>query len=359
MLRKYNKGKEPFQFKNNPKFILYWFLLIIMLLPLFSFSQDYRNARAYILDFGKNEMYIKKSLIDYSITIVESHLEPRSIVTSQKIIDKLQNINSVLKSNDKGFNKDISLRDSFINMNEKTIEYLKNGSLILNDYQEQSGLSFTEILNNLNRRQIEVQKYFDELKKYELIKKEFGLKYNIEIRNYNDKNVFEYNSIQNVVFYKINIIDDKLISLINEKDKNGVLMCLNFLDAIYDDLITKTTIHKNDFSDETLNDATIEYGNFIYSQKQKIVPLFIDYVNEYDTFQKIKNEFTTETPESVTQYNLAVRNYNLKKNLFFDALYETQYKKKVMYNNWFITNGSFLKNNVEFENIHDKYTNEN
>ena len=132
---------------------------------------------------------------------------------------------------------------------------------------------------------------------------------------------------------------------------------MDFLDGIYDDLLTKTTIHKNDFTDESLNDATIEYGNFIYSQKDILVTTFNDYVDEYETFQKIKKDFTTETPETIIAYNIAVKNYNRKKNLFFQTLYEIQSRKKIMYNNWFLSNGSFLKNNVEFENIHDKYTN--
>ena len=334
-----------------------WLFVLLFVGTNLSFSQDYRNAKAYIVDFGKNEMFIKKSLIDYSITIVESHLEPRSVITANRIISKLENINSVLKSNDKGFQNDTTLRDSFINMNEKSIQYLNDGSLILNDYQEQSGLSFSEIINNLNHRQLEVQKYFDELKKYEVIKKDFGLKYNIGIRNYNDMNVFEYNSIQNVLFYKINIIDDKLISLINEKDKNGVKTCIDLLDGIYNDLLTKTAIHKNDFSDESLYDATIEYGNFIYSQKYNLVPIFNDYLEEFESLQKIKKEFKSENPETIMAYNISVRNYNTKKNLFFNTLYEIQSRKKIMYNNWFLSNGSFLKNNVEFENIHDKYTN--
>jgi hypothetical protein len=120
-------------------------IVLVALMALFSRSlhaQNYRTIEAYMDDFGKNEMFVKKALIDYSATIVESQRDSRSQTTSGRIIDKLASINKNLLTNNKGFENNTLLRDSFIKMNEKTIESLKNGSLILNDYDYQSAFTF-------------------------------------------------------------------------------------------------------------------------------------------------------------------------------------------------------------------------
>ena len=98
------------------------FLLLVSFFPLVSISQNYRSIDAYMEDFGKNEMFIKKAMMDYTITIVESQLDSRSKATASRIIDKINTINSVLKKTDKGFESNTMLKDSFIKMNELTIQ---------------------------------------------------------------------------------------------------------------------------------------------------------------------------------------------------------------------------------------------
>jgi len=91
------------------------FFLFIGFFPILFYSQNYRTIGAYIEDFGKNEMFIKKALMDYTITIVESQLDSRSKTTASRIVDKINDINNVLKSADQGFEVNTLLRDSFIN----------------------------------------------------------------------------------------------------------------------------------------------------------------------------------------------------------------------------------------------------
>ena len=69
------------------------FFLFVGFLPANLFSQNYRTIEAYLDDFGKNEMFIKKALMDYTVTIVESQLDSRSKVTAARIIEKIESIN--------------------------------------------------------------------------------------------------------------------------------------------------------------------------------------------------------------------------------------------------------------------------
>ena len=115
---------------RNNSLALICFTLFTFLIPNISHSQDYRFINAYMNDFEKNEMYIKKSIMDYSVTIVEGQMNSRSQAAAHKIVEKLEIMNGILKTSDRGFEKNTLLRDSFIKMNDKTIECLTKGRLI-------------------------------------------------------------------------------------------------------------------------------------------------------------------------------------------------------------------------------------
>lgn len=341
---------------TNNQLSLICLVLMVSFAPNFMHSQDYRFINAYMDDFGKNEMFVKKSLMDYSVTIVQSQLDSRSKATSDRIIEKLANINSILKNTNKGFEENTSLRDSFIKMNEKTIECLQNGSLILNDYDYQSGLSFAEISENMIRKEKDMISYYKEIRNYDLNKRAFGIKYNVSFKEPIGKNVLEYNAYQNILFYKINVVDQKLTAIIKDKDKKGFAECLRTIETIHQESIVKTNEYKDIFKDNSMNDANVKYSNFIYDQKAKLTTLFNDFVDEYAALQLLKNSNQSQTLAFVASYNQEVRAYNDKKNLFYTVLDTIQSNKKVLYDNWFITNGTFLKNHAQYENIHEKYT---
>lgn len=318
-------------------------------------SQEYRSVKAYVNDFGRNEMFIKKSLIEYSETLQENQVQSRSLITSSRIIDKLSNINSVLKANDKGFENDTSLRDGFIKMTAITINYLKNGNLILNDYLSQSKFSFNEIEKNLKFREVEVNNYYAGIREYEGVKKAFGEKFDVKIKVFNYKNLFEYNAKQNILFYKINVIDQKLMALMNEKNQAEVDECLTYLNKIHSEVIASTEALMNEYNDNSLNRSSINYANFILSQKEKLVPAFHYFMDHHKVLEPIKKS-PLDTKEAVDNYNEFIQKYNTAKNYYFDTLELAQNQKKALFDSWIITNSKFLKNNIEFENIHEAYT---
>ena len=340
--------------KNN-QLLLICFVLFTFLIPTISHSQQYRFIDAYINNFEKNEMYVKKSIMDYSITIVEGQINSRSKAAANKIVEKLKIMNGILKTSDKGFEKNTLLRDSFIKMNEKTIECLTNGSLILSDYDYQSTFSLSEIKDNMNRKEKELISYYEELKDYEKNKKIFGAQYNVSFKNNLGKNILEYNAYQNFIFYKINVIDQKLMTLIKSKDKKGFLECFNTIAILNQEAITKTNQSRSDFKDNSMNDANVKYSNFINDQKGKLTTLFNDFADEFKALQLLKNSTAVETSTTIEAYNKVVRTYNNKKNLFYAAFNTIQFDKKGLYNSWFVTNCSFLKNNGEFKDIHQTY----
>ena len=339
--------------KSNFKSLV-CFILIVGFTTI-SNSQTYRTIDAYMDDFAKNELFVKKSLMDYSVSIVDSQLDSRTKTTATRIIEKLEKLNSILKNTNKGFEGNTMLRDSFIKMNQKTIDCLKNGSLILNDYEYQSTLSLLEIGKNFNQKETNLISYYQELKNYENTKKMFASCFKMHFNNSKGKNILEYNAYQNILFYKMNVIDEKLTSVITAKDKKGFSDCMDLIDLMHQVTMDKTTLYKDIFKDNSLNNANIEYSNFIVSQKEKLNKLFNAYVEEFNSLQLLKNTTKVETKETIDAYNAAVRTYNTKKNLFYAVFNSTQSIKDSMYNNWLTVNSTFLKNNGQFNSIYDKY----
>jgi len=348
--------------KNMSKIFAFWFVFILILLCETTLAQDYRNAKAYINDFGKNELFVKESLMEYSTAIIDASPDARVQSTLERIYTKLEDINvNLLKndigiSNDKGV-RDTDLRDAFIKLNNKTITLLKNKSLKLNDYRVQSGLDYSEIFKNFSYKESEISKYYAEILNYESSKRDFGLKYNILIRNYNKRNVFEYDAYQNLIFYKLNVLDDKLIQLFKYRNTDDVVECINFMTSVAEESLIKTDLYKDDFLDKSLNDINIEFINFMVKQNETLLPLYQQYITIYEDFQKIKSKFLESNEViKVEDYNNEVRRYNDVKNKFFDTLYENQIKKSELLKRWYFVNSDFLKRNIEFENLYDKFT---
>ena len=322
------------------------------------FAQNYRNAKAYINDFGKNELFVKESLMEYSKSIIDFTPDSRINTTLERIYLKLEAINENLLRNDRGIDGDTRLRDAFIQLNNKTIELLKNKSLKLNDYNHQSGLDYSEILKNFTYKEQEIANYYKEITVYENTKKDFGLKYNIAIRHYNTRNVFEYNAYQNLIFYKINILDDKLIQLLKNRDLEKVSECANLMQRVAQELLVKTALYKNDYEDQSMIEANTELLHFISNQNELLLPLYQKYIAVYADFQITKKNFQEDNDvNNVAYYNAAVSHYNTTKNLFFDTLYSIQLKKNELVKRWYVTNSLFLKNNIEFEDLYEKFTN--
>ncbi|MEC4049755.1 hypothetical protein OX284_009980 [Flavobacterium sp. SUN046] len=354
-MSKSNSYNKAIRYKS----ILFWVAFINICYLGQSFAQDYRNPKAYIRDFGKNELYVKESLMEYSTSIIDASPDTRIQVTLERIYKKLEDLEVNLLTNDKGINGDTGLRDAFLTLNTKTITLLKNKSLKLNDYQVQSALDYGDIFKNFSYKEMEISDYYKAILAYENSKRDFGLKFNIIIRFFNKKNVFEYDAYQNLIFYKLNVLDDKLIELMKAKDLAAVNKCIDYINQIGKESLLKTDQLKGDYTDTSLNDANIELITFFIKQNETLLPLYQDYVVSFESFQKKKAQFVESNDAvAVEEYNSEVRKYNKAKNTYFDALYEIQLKKRDLVNRWYITNSDFLRHNIEFENLYEKFTSE-
>lgn len=317
-------------------------------------AQNYRSPKAYIDDFERNEHFLRESLIEYTAAVINISPDNRANSTLERIFKKLENVNTILLRNDKGVMGDVVLRDAFIRMNTRTIALLRNKVLILNDYAEQSALDYPQILKNFNYKEKELTAYYKGLIEYQNEKKEFAQKYNISIREeIKTKNAFESNAYQNLIFYKMNVLDDKLTAVLKGKDIEKAKEAFVYLQNIGKECLSKTESFKNDFKDNSLNNANVDYTNFLMKQQETLLTPYANYATAALALEKAKADKNI----SDANYNAVVRDFNNSKNLFFDLQYKVQLRKKEMLDRWYITNSKWIKNNTEFEGLKEKLTN--
>lgn len=316
----------------------------------FSNSQNYRNAVAYVNDFGRNETFINASMMEYSKTIALISPENRVNKSSTELVDKLVKLNEVLATHDKGFKNDTRLRDAMMELNTAVSVFMTSKTSDFNDYKSQSLLSIEDITENFRLKELDVEKLYQKFRNYEMVKKEFGEQYNIPIKFYSGLNIYEYNTYQNLIFYKINVLDEKLMFAITNRDIPNIQICKNKIVEICNESLQKTKLYRDQFIDETLNSANILFSNFFLYQDITLLPITINFFQFSEQFQILKCKMVVDNSFiPADDYNKQVRTYNSLKNNFYDTLYEVNAKKNTLINNWVTTNSSFLKNNCSFD----------
>jgi hypothetical protein len=318
------------------------YLLIFLQFEII-YSQNYRNPKAYIEDFEKNEAFVKESLIEYSSSIIYGYKNTRTQSTLERIYFKLEAINSNLIKNDIGYLGDTSLKDAFLKMNSCTITLLKNKSLRLNDYDYLKTLDFPEILNYFTTRKQDIIDYYALIVDYTNCKRIFCKKNNvITDRYFNKKNLFEYDAHQSLIFFKLSVLDAKLSDLLLTTDYNNTSKCVFYLNQICYETQEETEKYKKVHIDHSLNNVNIEYIDFLLQQNQILIPMYKDYMQistELNNAKEDKNIL-------VEDFNEKVKSFNFLKNTFFDNLYNIQIKKKDIVDKWYNQKWLFLKNNL-------------
>lgn len=147
-----------------------------------------------------------------------------------------------------------------------------------------------------------------------------------------------------MIFYKLNILVDKLVNLFKLKDREKVNECIIHIHNIIKESEFKTSEFKGEFEDDSLNDITIELIYFFQNQNVYLKELYFKYIEEYLTFQEIKKIVTKNDDEKANEeYNGKVKKFNKSKNDFFDSLYENQILKRELIIRWYKTNSLLLK----------------
>lgn len=307
-------------------------------------SQSYRNAKAYLDDFEKNEFFVHESLVEYSSAVIYDYKDPRKQATLERIYNKLQSINDNLVKNDIGYQGDTSLRDVFLTMNTNTIDVLKNSSLRLTDYEQTKKLDYPEILNCFATRKQNIINYYSLILNYNNCKKSFCKKNNLKTERYfYNKNLFEYDAHQSLFFFKTNVLDSKLCDFLITTEIDNVNQSMCYLNQVCEDNLIETEKYVKVYIDKSLNNANIEFSQFLLKQNEVLLPLYSNYIQAINEFKIAKTN--KDTP--IELYNEKVRTLNRAKNTFYETFHTIQTQKKILVDNWQVIKNNFLKKNMK------------
>jgi len=320
------------------------FLLLLSVQPRLQ-SQNFRNAEAYLSDFGKNERYITESLVAYSSSLINGEKESRTHATVQTIYKKLQNINAIVTRNDKGFEGDTSLRDTFLKMNHATLVLLDDNTLKLDDYEAQRHLSFDEIFNDFDLRKRNIINYYSLIVDYTNAKRRFSRRNDVkQDRYFSNRDIFEYNSHQSLIFFKINVLDAKLSDLLSTTDEASVTKCIAYLDQISEESLVQIDDYTKVNVDQSLNLATQALIHFVQQRNELILPLYKDYVASLSNFSNTdKASASDDVREKLGELE---KQLNVAKTKLDEQLALAQTKKKALVDKWIETERSLLQNKL-------------
>ena len=322
-------------------------LLLFFLQSITLQAQSYRTAEAYISDFEKNEYYVIESLIEYSSSIINDDKASRVQATLEGIYNRLENINTIIIKNGKGYSGDISLREAFLKMNRRIVILLKSNSLKFTGYETEKNLNYSEIFNVFATRESEIINYYSAILDYSNAKHTFSKRNNLtHDRYFSKRNIFEYDAHQSLMFFKINVLDAKLSDLLNTTDDKNVIECVSYLNQVCRESLTETDEYKKVYIDQSLNIANNELITFLLAQSELLLPLYTDYIQTLADCNNTKEGLQNNEKDNSEQYNEKVRQLNVTKNKFMDSFATIQNQKKELIDNWLKIKQDYLKNNL-------------
>ena len=342
--------------KIKPTFFSYFIskinLSYLLLLLCFNcFSQDYRNKEAYIDDFIKNEYHLNEKFSEYIIALKDNHIDSRISTTVNTILLKLNNLNSILTKNDKGWNNDVELRNTLIELNRLTIELIKNDTFNLTNYQEMSLLPVEQILSSFDDKEKKIQEYYKALYNYQETKIRFCKKHNISLKQEVKKdNVLEYLSTEGLLFYQVGVMDAKLIVDIKRGQLADCEKTFMHLKQVCQKSIVKNNLLLKDLKDTSLQKITDHYIRSIETINTSLFNDFKKFSEKQEELKKGK-ELYKLTKITSEQYSVYVKSYNEAKNKYVASLDLSQKNKVSLLEDWYKSNSMYMTNHIKLVKI--------
>ncbi len=321
-------------------------LLLLVAVSSPSQAQNYRTAQAYLADFEKNERFISESLVAHSASLINGEKASRSQATLATIHNKLERINAIIISNDKGFGGDTTLRDTFLKMTQNMLVLLDDQTLQLEDYQAQRGLDLDEMATLFDTKTRNVINYYASMVDYTNAKRWFSKRNRLEHdRYFADRIAFEYNAHQSLIFFKLNVLDVKLWDLLLTTDDATVNKCVAFINKVCNESLAQIETYKKTNVDQSLNVANADLIAFLTSRNQTLIPAYKDYIQALSNLNNTEKA-ELDKPEPTQKLHLLEQQLTVTKNKFNESLAAAKQQTKALTDRWIQTQRQFLKGKI-------------
>lgn len=161
--------------------------------------------------------------------------------------------------------------------------------------------------------------------------------------------VYQYYNNIYMLFFKANILEVKIIELIEKKEYLAVIKETDNLKNLVEDGLVTLKNYPHFKTDVSLINATKNAFVFYVEETEKEFPFIYTFLKEMEDFEKFSSEMnakTDRTQEDVDLYNKKVNEINVKTQEFNRKINYMGEKRAQFINQWNLTSNAFIERHV-------------
>ncbi len=339
------------------------FLILLLLSNLNLLAQEFKTPVDYLNYISKEQVTISRSTWKYTSAMAHSKSARKIDATRKQLIKSIDAASKKISVLKEGYKGDFEYRDQVLlyfevcknNLNE---EYDK----IIN-MQEVAEQSYDAMEAYLLTRDLINEKLDAENEKVHNALRAFALKYKITLSEGNtdlgnkiklSNEVFDYHTVQYLIFFKVNFTDSNLNQAIEKKDLAAIQQNANTLMQYADEGLEKIKTLKPYKGDSTLLIATKKALEYYKKQAQQYVPKLLEFLMFNDKFENAKLTLEAKsqkdrTKEEIDNYNSMVKQVNKEIDTYNKMSNANLQEKNNIINTINTTSENFISSNVPLD----------
>ena len=334
---------------------------LLLFIPLVCFTLNanaqYANAVQYLEAINQEYNGITTASWDYTRTILYSKSARATEKKRKKLISSIETAEkNIKKIGPWEGNKDF--RDAVLGYLKTSYNVLikdYENLLTLEDNAEKSYEAMEKYLkakkeanDKLAVAQEDVQKELESFclaHKIKLIEEQTEISRKLSLAN----EVYQYYNNMYMLFFKANILEVKIIELIEKKDHLAVKKETDNLNNLVEDGLVTLKNYPNYKTDASLISATKNAFVFYVEETEKDFPFIYSFLKEMEEFEKFATDLnanTNRTQADVDLYNKRVNEINVKSQEFNKRVNIMGEKRAQFINQWNQASTTFIERHV-------------
>ena len=312
-------------------------LLLVLLISLNAFAQDFKAPVDYLNFIGKETNTISQSTWKYTKAVAHSKSARKIDATRKNLIKSIQGASKKIAAVKDGYKGDVEYKDQLISYFSLQEKYVNEDYAKIIDMQDVAEQSYDFMEAYIIARDMVNEKINTEIEKLNTNQKAFANKYGITISEDQSElgkkmaisnEVFKHQSDMYLIFFKVYITDINLMKAIEKKDVGSIQQNASSLEQYALEGIDKIKTAKPYKNDPMLVNATKKVLEFYKKEALEFAPAAVDFVmlnQKTEDAKKAMDSKSAPSKDEVAAYNKlvadvnkALGNYNKLNTKFFN-----------------------------------------
>lgn len=334
--------------------------LIMFMMCLTTFAQQFKSPVDYLNYISKEQVTISKSSWNYTKAQAHSKSDRRVNATQKTLIKNIQTASKKISALQKGYNGDVEYRDQITQYFSFLENYINNDIGKIIDLQVAAEKSYDDMELYITTNEMVEAKMNVENDKISLAQKQFCAKYHITLSSEMDElgkkmavsnEVFKYQSVLYLIYFKCSITANKLSAAINANDLSMIQQFGNSLISYSNEGMEKLKTIKPYNGDNTLVITTRKSLETFQKSGTQFVPKIVDFLMFNEKFEAAKKSLDSKsdkdrTQEEVDNYNSLVKEANKQIDNYNKNNASNTQEINGVFANWDAASENFINSHV-------------